>query len=557
MTNWIDIAEKWLTQDPDAETRAELATLIDAAKSRNSDALSDLQNRFESRLDFGTAGLRGELGAGTNRMNRVLVAQAAAGIARWLKTKVTSHEVPSVVIGYDGRKNSKQFATDSAEIFAGYGFHAILLSDKYPTPVLAHAINYFDTHVGIMVTASHNPANDNGYKVYLGKEGMGGQIVPPVDAEIAAEIIAVADSVSFSEHPKGAYEIAENDVVEDYITRTAGIAKTPGEIKFVYTAMHGVGWDVFNRTVARAGFPEPIPVPEQRDPDPLFPTAPFPNPEEKGALDLSFALAKEVDADLIIANDPDADRLSVAIPTQTGWRQMTGNEVGVILGWNAATKNLRAGDSQEATLACSLVSSPALAQIADNFELNFAETLTGFKYIAKVPKLIFGYEEALGYLVDPDKVKDKDGISAAIEFLSIASALKKRGISIQQQLELIAAQIGGYASGQVSIRVSDLSKIGLILESFRETPPTEISGLAVTRIDDFQKGVAGFPLTNMLRIWLGDNARVIIRPSGTEPKLKAYIDTWSEDGTGTERLTNAEALVSQIHIDLSDTLSKF
>ncbi|MCU1424577.1 MAG: phosphomannomutase, partial [Microbacteriaceae bacterium] len=426
-------ARAWEAQDPDEATRAELATLILAAETGDAAGIAELARRFSARLEFGTAGLRGELGAGPQRMNRVLVAQAAAGFAAYLLEKgpdPLTGAAPSVVVGYDGRVNSAVFARDTAELMAGAGVRAILLPRMLPTPVLAFAVRLFEASAGVMVTASHNPARDNGYKVYLGGINGGSQIVAPADADIAAHITRIAEESNVLELPRSTdFETAGEDVVDEYVARTAAIASAAtAPLTVVYTAMHGVGWETARRVFAAGGFAEPVTVEAQIVPDAAFPTVVFPNPEEPGALDLAFQTATEADADLVIANDPDADRLAIAVPTADGWRRLSGNDVGALLGWRAAERATKSGG--DGTLAASLVSSPALAEIARQYRLDYAETLTGFKWISRVGGLAFGYEEALGYLVDPAKVRDKDGISAAVDFLSLVSELALRGQTV-------------------------------------------------------------------------------------------------------------------------------
>jgi phosphomannomutase len=525
-------ARAWLRQDPDAETRDELAGIITRAAAGDAAAAADLDDRFATRLAFGTAGLRGALGAGSNRMNRVLVAQAAAGFAGYLLQRTQS--TPTVVIGYDGRRNSRRFALDSAELFAGAGLRAILLPRLLPTPVLAFAVRHLGADAGVMVTASHNPPNDNGYKVYLGGADGGSQIVSPADAEIAAHIQRVADAGDVSLLPRSVgYEVAGEDVVDAYVSATAAIAHAPygvQEMRWVYTAMHGVGWETFSRVVKAAGYPAPRVVDEQRDPDATFRTVAFPNPEEPGAMDLAFARARAVDAEFIIANDPDADRLAIAIPdagVEGGWRRLAGNEVGLLLGWRAAkaAKAARdAGGTVGASLACSLVSSPGLGAIAEAYGLDFHETLTGFKWISRAPGAVFGFEEALGYLVNPGTVRDKDGISAAVALLGMAADARVRGITIAGLLEELGAEIGHFASGQVSVRVDDLSIIANTMISLRAEPPASFGTRRVASVDDLSLAGSGMPSGDVLRYRLADGSRVVIRPSGTEPKLKVYID---------------------------------
>nr|WP_314843821.1 phospho-sugar mutase [uncultured Microbacterium sp.] len=540
-------ARAWMRQDPDHQTRDELAVLITRAAAADEQAVAELDDRFGSRLAFGTAGLRGALGAGSNRMNRVLVAQAAAGFAAYLRAKAPG-TTPTVVIGYDGRRNSRVFATDSAELFAGAGLRAILLPRLLPTPVLAFAVRRLGADAGVMVTASHNPPNDNGYKVYLGGADQGAQIVSPADAEIAAHIQAVADSGDVSTLPRSVeYETAGEDIVEAYISATAAVAPAPQsarEMRWVYTAMHGVGWETLSRIVKAAGYPEPMVVTEQLKPDPTFRTVSFPNPEEPGAMDLAIARARRVQADFILANDPDADRLAVAIPdasVQGGWRRLTGNEVGLLLGARAA----RAAEGMpNAALACSLVSSPGLGAVAAHHGLDFHETLTGFKWISRAPGIVFGFEEALGYLVNPETVRDKDGISAAVAILGLAAEAWGRGATLADLLAELGDTYGHFASGQVSIRVDDLSVIGSVMLSLRSLPPTQFGGHGIASIEDLLHAAPGQPAGDVLRYRLTDGSRIIVRPSGTEPKLKVYIDARADSATrATEIVSELDAAV--------------
>lgn len=550
----LEAARAWIAQDPDAETRAELSALIDGAAAGDPSSLDDLRDRFESRLAFGTAGLRGEIAAGPNRMNRVLVSQAAAGLAAYLLERAAEGDSTSIVIGYDGRKNSAVFATDTAEIMAGAGIRAILLPRLLPTPLVAFAVRHLDVSAGVMVTASHNPPNDNGYKVYLGGADQGSQIVSPADAEIAEQILRVAAEQNVLELPRSdAYEIAPESVVDAYVAQTAALAARPTvQPKVVYTAMHGVGWQTFRSVLEAAGFDEPTVVRQQIDPDSAFPTVSFPNPEEPGALDLAFQTAREVDADLVIANDPDADRLAIAIRDSSSpatFRALTGNEVGALLGWRAAELlDAAAHDEQTAsgTLACSIVSSPALRAVAAAYGLEFAETLTGFKWVSRTPELAFGYEEALGYLVNPSTVRDKDGISAALALLDLASGLATRGLTLDDQLDAFSMRFGHFASGQVSVRVTDLSQITRVMARLRAEPPAEIGGIRVSSIDDLLGTDGALPSSDVLRIHLDDGSRVMVRPSGTEPKLKVYLDTQSSDGTLEERRATAIAALEQL-----------
>ncbi|MGO2598274.1 phospho-sugar mutase [Microbacterium gubbeenense] len=538
MAAWHD----WLAQDPDPETRAELSALVAAAEQNDAAAQTDLASRFAGRLQFGTAGLRGELGAGSMRMNRVLVAQAAAGFGNYL---LASSARPVVVIGYDGRKNSDVFARDSAELFAGAGLRAILLPRMLPTPVLAFAVRYLGADAGVMVTASHNPPNDNGYKVYLGGADGGAQIVSPADAEIAGFIDAVAEG-SIADLPRStSYEIAGDDVVDAYISATAAVAPAPSSaesMRWVYTAMHGVGWETASAVVEHAGYPQPDVVAEQISPDPAFPTVAFPNPEEPGAMDLAFQAAQAAGAEFIVANDPDADRVAVAVPGPDGWRRLTGNEIGLLLGARAARA---AGGS--GSLACSLVSSPGLGEIARLHGLDWHETLTGFKWISRAPDLVYGFEEALGYLVNPETVRDKDGISAMVAVLGLAADARAEGRTLADLLAELADEIGHFASAQVSIRVEDLSIIGSTMARLRADPPAAFGDVAVARFDDLLRPAPGQPGGDILRFLLDGGSRVIFRPSGTEPKLKAYLDVRADSAAdAVERLSALELAVREL-----------
>nr|WP_222108505.1 phospho-sugar mutase [Streptomyces cupreus] len=500
-------AKAWLVEDPDADTRAELADLIDAKDT------AELATRFTGTLQFGTAGLRGELGAGPMRMNRTVVIRAAAGLAAYLKKQ--GQEGGLVVIGYDARHKSEDFARDTAAVMTGAGLRAAVLPRPLPTPVLAYAIRHLGAVAGVEVTASHNPPRDNGYKVYLGD---GSQIVPPADAEIAAEIDAIG-SLTTVPRPTTGWETLDEGVLDAYLARTDAVLAqgSPRTARTVYTAMHGVGKDVLLAAFARAGFPAPALVAEQAEPDPDFPTVAFPNPEEPGAMDLAFAKARETEPDLIIANDPDADRCAVAVKDGDGWRMLRGDEVGALL----AAHLVRRGAT--GTFAESIVSSSLLGRIAEKANLPYEETLTGFKWIARVDGLRYGYEEALGYCVDPEGVRDKDGITAALLIAELASELKERGRTLLDLLDDLAVEHGLHATDQLSVRVEDLSVIADAMRRLRERPPTELAGLAITRAEDLTQGTDKLPPTDGLRYTL-DGARVIVRPSGTEPKLKCYLE---------------------------------
>jgi len=514
MAGLFDTARAWLAEDPDPATAAELSALLDRAESGDTAAADELSDAFDGTLQFGTAGLRGRLGPGSNRMNRVVVARAAAGLAAYLR----AHGGTRVVVGYDARRNSDVFARDTAEIMAAAGIQAMVLPAALPTPVLAFAIRHLHCDAGVMVTASHNPPDDNGYKVYLGD---GSQIVPPADTEISAHIAAVGPLASIPRSPQ--YETLDGAVVDAYVARAVSLlGDGPRQVSAVYTAMHGVGGEVFVRAVTAAGFAAPATVAAQFAPDGRFPTVSFPNPEEPGAMDLSLADARTTGADVIIANDPDADRCAAGIRDGGDYRMLTGDEVGALLGWWIAERGRRAGSPARGVYAQSIVSGTLLERIAADAGLGYATTLTGFKWIAKVPGLRFGYEEALGYCCDPEAVKDKDGITASLLMLEMVAALKAEGRGPQDVLDDLARRFGLHATSQLSVRVSDLSLIAEAMARLRAAPPVSLGGRAVVRMDDLENGVDGLPPTDGLRFTL-DDARVIIRPSGTEPKLKCYL----------------------------------
>ncbi|WP_300638892.1 phospho-sugar mutase [Nocardioides sp.] len=502
----LDRARAWAAADPDATTRAELEAIVRDVEAGGDP--TDLADRFDGTLEFGTAGLRGALGAGPNRMNRVVVLRAAAGLAAYLPSR------GAVVVGYDARHLSDTFAEDTAAVMSGAGLDVWLLPRPLPTPVLAYAVRELGCVAGVMVTASHNPPQDNGYKVYLGD---GSQIVSPADAEIAARIAEVGDLASV---PRGTgWKVLGEDLLDRYLDTVAGLAEDgPRDLDVVYTPLHGVGGTAVAQVLETAGFEPAQVVPEQEEPDPDFSTVAFPNPEEPGAMDLALALAQERGADLVVANDPDADRCAAAVPTPTGWRMLRGDEVGALL----ATHLLRRG--RTGVLATTIVSSSLLSKIAAAAGQPYEETLTGFKWIGRVEGLAFGYEEALGYCCDPEHVKDKDGVSALLLLCELAASLKAEGRTLLDLLDDLAREHGLHATDQVSVRVSDLSLISGAMERLRTSPPTSLGGLSVLGVDDLALGSDSLPPTDGLRFRLDSGARVVVRPSGTEPKIKCYLE---------------------------------
>lgn len=517
-------AEEWLADDPDPATRAQLAALIEAAEADDDTARAELDDAFRGPLTFGTAGLRGPMGPGPHRMNRVTVSRAAAGIAAYLLDR---HQHPTAVIGFDARHRSHDFARDCAEILEGAGVKALVLPRALPTPVLAYAVRALGAEAGLMVTASHNPAQDNGLKVYLGD---GRQIVPPADAEIAALI----DAVGPVRHlPRSDDHLTlGDDIVDQYVEVAARVPQrdTPRDVISLHTAMHGVGTPVLRDAAIRAGFPAPFTVSSQERPDPDFPTVAFPNPEEPGALDLAIAEGRRVNVDVIIATDPDADRCALVVGVPHGrpshadgrmpgeWVALSGDEVGSLLGWWL----IRRGGF-EGSMANSLVSSTMLRAIATDAGVAFDETLTGFKWISRVPELGYGYEEALGYCVDPGHVADKDGITAALLALELIAVLNAEGRTVFDVLDELALRHGVHATRQVSLRLPTPEAIADVVAELRTNPPARLADLPVEEAVDLTAGFAGLPPTDGLLLRL-PGVRIIVRPSGTEPKVKCYLE---------------------------------
>jgi len=529
--------QAWIADDPDPKTAAQLQQWLDS----NNEV--ELRASFNGFLQFGTAGLRGPIRPGPSGMNRAVVGRTAAGLVAYMKER----NLTSVVIGRDARYGSEDFTFETAEIMSGAGMKVYVLPRPLPTPVLAFATNELKCDVGIMVTASHNPPQDNGYKVYLGGtvDGIhyrGSQIISPTDESIAKKIDSIT---SLASQPRGKeWTVLGEEVVHKYVGITAALAQRPGNLKIVYTAMHGVGTQTLQHVFHKAGFSQPILVDAQAQPDPDFPTVAFPNPEEPGAIDLALETARTFDADLVIANDPDADRCAAAVKDPIkGWRMLRGDELGVILGETIARA------TSKGILANSIVSSSILSKIAAHYKLDFKETLTGFKWLAKIDGLTFGYEEALGYAVDAITVNDKDGISAAIKLAQIATDLAAENKTLLDLLDEVWARHGFHATEQISIRLTDLSQVGVIMGSLRINSPKEIAGRAVTSIDDLAKPSDGLPPTDGLRIWLDGGIRIIIRPSGTEAKMKCYIEAIAKDSA------TAQTVLDQLRAPLKELLS--
>ncbi|MCA2213895.1 phospho-sugar mutase [Jidongwangia harbinensis] len=535
------LAERWLADDPDAVTRDELRELIAGLPATT----AELRDRFAGPLTFGTAGLRGRLRAGPNGMNVAVVTRAAAGLVRWLAAQDADGPL---VIGYDARHGSREFAERTARVATGAGRAALLLPGPLPTPVLAHAVRSLDAAAGVMVTASHNPPQDNGYKVYLGAAlggpgGAGAQIVPPADTGIEAAIRSVDTLAGVPLGGPGT--VLDETVVEGYVDRAASVvAAGPRALRVAYTPLHGVGGAVLTAAFRRAGFDAPDVVAEQAEPDPDFPTVAFPNPEEPGAMDLLLALATAGDADLAVANDPDADRCAIAVPSAAGWRPLTGDQLGTLL----ADHLIRRG--RPGTYATTIVSSTLLRALCAARGVPYAETLTGFKWIVRAAgELAFGYEEALGYCVAPDLVRDKDGITAALLVAELAAALRAEGRTIADRLDELDSEFGVHRTDQLSVRVTDLDDITRTMTHVRGTPPTRLLGEDVTGTED------RLPDADVLTVRTG-RTRVVIRPSGTEPKLKAYLEVVEPvaDGDLAGARARADAAMTDLRREVSAAL---
>lgn len=555
----LDAVERWIRYDVDDDDKAELSRLAQQTSSERPStrehAVALLRDRFAGPLQFGTAGLRGAMAPGPNRMNRAVVTTAASGLGTYLTSVLGRGVAARVVVGYDARDRSSTFATDTAAVLTAAGHEVLLLPSALPTPVLSFAVRHLDADAGVMVTASHNPAQDNGYKVYLGGRvvtdaGQGAQIVPPHDARIA-EAIDAAGPPSGVPRVESGWRVLGREVVDAYVASVHDLAERAGTstgpteraaLRVVTTSLHGVGGRVLARVLADAGFTRVLPVEEQLDPDPAFPTVRFPNPEEPGAIDMAVALA-EAHADVVIANDPDADRCAVAVYDPShgthqgaetarshGWRMLHGDEVGALLGREAVRRIARGdvpapdGSGTGPVVASSVVSSRVLSSIAVRYGVGHATTLTGFKWIARTPGLVFGYEEALGYCVDPARVRDKDGLSTAVLVALLAAREKAAGRTLVDALDDVARENGLFVTDQLSVRFDDLSRIPDTMARLRTAPPRTLAGAGVAEVLDLSDGIDGLPPTDGIVLLGADDTRVVVRPSGTEPKVKCYLE---------------------------------
>ncbi len=554
MASHRELAEAWLAEDPDPQTAAELRALLARCDAGDAAAQKDLTERFTGALEFGTAGLRGLLGAGPQRMNRALIRKVSAGLAAYLLAAVPDARRRGVVIGHDARHLSRELSEDTARILGGAGIRSYLAHRPWPTPMTAWAVTAQQACAGVMVTASHNPPAYNGYKVYWGN---GAQIVPPHDTGIAAEIARVG-SITGIAMPSLDELRAAGTVVDltealhdDYLAQVVALRASPGvdgrDLVIAYTPLHGVGARSVEPALRLAGFPGVHTEPSQREPDPDFPTVAFPNPEEKGAMDRVLALASRVSADLVLANDPDADRLCVAVPDGTGYRVLNGDQTGAVL----ADYLLEVGPKDRRMVATTIVSSQLLGFLAGQAGVDYRETLTGFKWIANAAidyerahsgRFVMGYEEAIGFSVGP-LVRDKDGVSAAVIFAELAAWNRARGRSVLDHLDDVYRRVGLFVTEQVSLTrpgSDGLAQIRNAMTRFRTAPPAALAGFAVESVVDLSRGTGGLPPSDVLVFKLAGGRRVIMRPSGTEPKLKNYYEVRIEVRSG-EPLADARA----------------
>lgn len=521
----FDRARRWADHDPDPATASSLKGDVEAARADDEEALARVRAAMNGPLEFGTAGLRGVVGPGESRMNLAVVIRATAGLCEVVKRHATG--TPTLVVGCDARHGSSKFATAACRVASAAGVRVLALPQANPTPLTSFAVRHFGADAGVMVTASHNPAPDNGYKVYLGGsvvtgDGQGVQIVPPFDAEIADAIKATppADQVPMNDDLVEAVD-PRDEYVASAVALASGEIAARQDLRIVLTAMHGVGASLTSRVLAEAGFTNVSLVAAQAEPDPDFPTVPFPNPEEAGALDMAIEQARSEGADLIIAVDPDADRCALAVPdpaSPTGWTPLSGDQIGCLLGEFLASRGVRG------SLANSIVSSRLLGRIARAHGLVHHTTLTGFKWIARAPQLAFGYEEAIGFCPNPSVARDKDGIASSVVAASLFASLKVQGRSAWDELDRLARLHGLHVTGPLTFRVEQIEQIAQGMARLRAQPPTELAGSPVVEVSDLSAGYQGLPPTDGVLVLTRDGDRVIARPSGTEPKLKCYLE---------------------------------
>ncbi len=524
-----ELATEWIAGDPDPDTRAELQAMLD----RND--ISTLRERMAGMLRFGTAGIRGAVEAGNARMNRAVIIKTTAGLAAYLRGRHGAARRGPIVVGFDARLSSEQFAEDTIGVLTAAGFEVRFFPEPTPTPIIAFAGKECGAIATVVITASHNPPRDNGYKVY---DDNGAQIIPPVDADIAQAIDGVGPAISVARDTPHTAALVDAGLFDRYWAAIAAERPQvePGPLRVVLTPLHGVGGAPLVEVLNRAGYTDVHPVPEQFPPDGRFPTVAFPNPEEPGALDLATGLATEIEADLVIANDPDADRLAVAIPVRSQWRALTGNQIGVLLADHVLT---HWSHPERPLVLNSIVSTPMLADVATAHGALFEQTLTGFKWISNASfdleasgagRFAMGFEEALGYSIGP-VVRDKDGISAALVFVDMVSSAKRSGTSVVDLLEDLARRCGLWVSAQHSIvrpGTEGLTEIAAAMTRLGREQPSALAGVEVRSVTDFRHGAEErprwLPANDLVALTLEGDGRVLIRPSGTEPKLKVYVD---------------------------------
>ncbi|MGA1310648.1 MAG: phospho-sugar mutase [Candidatus Nanopelagicales bacterium] len=543
MSEVIQLAKSWAEHDPDLNTKSQIHNLI------VENNLVELNKIFSGELEFGTAGLRAEVGPGQSRMNRAVVIRATYGLCQYLLKKYPN-KTPKLIVGNDARNMSEEFALDVCQVASGRGLEVYKLQTKLPTPVLAFGVRHIKADAGVMITASHNPPLDNGYKVY---DEFGAGIIPPMDKEIAA-LIKIAP---FADEIKKSDKYEEIDLVEKYVERISQyISNKFGDIKVAYTPMHGVGQETFDKCMKKVGFSKSFDVFEQTKPDPNFPTVSFPNPEEKGAMDLLLELAKSQNSDIAIANDPDADRCALAVKDKNNWKVLTGDEIGYLITWWILKKSELENKKLSGKIAASIVSSSLVPKMAKNNLLTGTTTLTGVKWMGHIENLIFGYEEAIGYCVDPEYVRDKDGISTALLLVELFSYLKSQNLEAKDILNKIYEDYGVHVTKQVSFRFASVEKAKEITLKLTTNAPKEIDEFVIEKVEDMNKGIDNLPPSSGVRLTF-NNGRIIIRPSGTEPKLKCYMEVFTSAGDSSINLEKANIRINKLAEKMQELLSKY
>ena len=543
MSDVIQIAKSWAEHDPDSNTKNQILQLI------NENNLVELNKIFSGELEFGTAGLRAEIGPGQSRMNRAVVIRATYGLCQYLIKKYPNKK-PKLIVGNDARHMSDEFALDVCQVAASLGLEVFKLPSKLPTPVLAFGVRHLKADAGVMITASHNPPLDNGYKVY---DEFGAGIIPPMDKEIASliKLAPYANEIKKSDNYK------QIDLVDEYVERISKVISNKfGDLKVAYTPMHGVGQETFDKCMNKVGFSKSIDVAEQTNPDPNFPTVSFPNPEEKGAMDLLLNLAKTKNADIAIANDPDADRCALAVKDKGNWKVLNGDEIGFLITWWIIKKAKLENRKLTGKIAASIVSSSLVPKMAKNNLLTGTTTLTGVKWMGHIENLIFGYEEAIGYCVDPEFVRDKDGVATALLLVELFSYLKSQNLEALDILNEIYEDYGVHLTKQVSFRFDSVEKAKEITLKLTSDAPKEIDEFVIEKVEDMNKGIENLPPSSGVRLTF-NNGRMIIRPSGTEPKLKCYMEVFTSAGDVAINLEKANQRINKLAEKMHELLSKY